>query len=81
MPDEWKRSVLVSLYKGKGDIKECKNYRAIKLMSHTMKLCERIIEARIRKEVTIAKRQFLIHARKQYHQRNLLSKDAVGKVD
>ena len=27
MPDEWRRSVFVSLYKGKGDIKECGNYR------------------------------------------------------
>ena len=26
MPDEWRRSVLVPLYKGKGDIKECGNY-------------------------------------------------------
>ena len=38
MPDEWRRSVLVPLYKGKGDIKERGNYRGIKLMSHTMKL-------------------------------------------
>ena len=58
MPDEWRRSVLVPLYKGKGDIKECGNYRGIKLMSHIMKLWERIIEARIRKEVTIAEQQF-----------------------
>ena len=58
MPDEWRRSVVVPLYKGKGDIKECGNYRGIKLMSHTMKLWERIIEARIRKEVTIAEQQF-----------------------
>ena len=58
MPDEWRRSVLVPLYKGKGDIKECENYRRIKLMSHTMKLWKRIIEARIRKEVTIAEEQF-----------------------
>ena len=58
MPDEWRRSVLVPLYKGKGDIKECGNYQGIKLMSHTMKLWERIIEARIRKEVTIAEQQF-----------------------
>ena len=27
MPDEWRRSVVVPLYKGKGDIKECGNYR------------------------------------------------------
>ena len=58
MPDEWRRSVLVPLYKGKGDIKECRNYRGIKLMSHSMKLWETIIEARIRKEVTIAEQQF-----------------------
>ena len=50
--------MLVPLHKGKGDIKECGNYRGIKLMSHTRKLWERIIEARIRKEVTIAEQQF-----------------------
>ena len=32
--------------------------QGIKLMSHTMKLWKRIIEARIRKEVTIAEQQF-----------------------
>ena len=58
MLDERRRSVLVPLYKGKGDIKECGNYRGIKLMSHSMKLWERVIEARIRKEVTIAEQQF-----------------------
>ena len=58
MPDEWRRSELVPLYKGKGDIKECANYQGIKLMSHTIKLWERVIEARIRKEVTIAEQQF-----------------------
>ena len=58
MPDEWRRSMLVSLYKGKGDIKEYGNYQGIKLMSHTMKLWKRIIEARIRKEMRIAEQQF-----------------------
>ena len=29
MPDEWRRSVLVPLYKSKEDIKECGNYRWI----------------------------------------------------
>ena len=36
MPDKWRRSVLVSLYKSKKDIKECGNYWGIKLMSHTI---------------------------------------------
>ena len=56
MPDEWRRSVLVPLYKGKGDVKECGNYRGIKLMRHSMKLWKRLIEAR--KEVTIAELKF-----------------------
>ena len=42
----------------KGDIKECEDYRGIKLMSHTLKLWERVIEARLRKEVQIAELQF-----------------------
>ena len=58
MPDEWRRSVLVPLYKGKGDIKEYGNYLGIKLMSHSMKLWERVIEAKIKKKVTMAKQQF-----------------------
>ena len=50
--------MLVPLDKGKADIKECGNYRIIKLMSHSMKLWERVIAARIRKDVTIAEQQF-----------------------
>jgi hypothetical protein len=38
MPDEWRRSILVSILKNKGDVQSCTNYRGIKLMSHTMKL-------------------------------------------
>ena len=58
MPDEWRRSVLAPLYKGKGDIKECRNYRGIKLRSHSMKLWKKVIEARIRKEVMNGEQQF-----------------------
>ena len=72
--------LIVPLYKGKRDIKECGNYRGIKLMSHAIKLWERIIEARTRKEVTIAEQQFGFMPA-EYHRCNLLSKDAVGKVD
>jgi hypothetical protein len=38
MPEEWRRSILVPIYKNKGDIQSCTNNRRIKLMSHTMKL-------------------------------------------
>ena len=48
MPEEWRRSILVPIYKNKGDIQSYTNYRGIKLTSHTMKLWERVIEQRLR---------------------------------
>ena len=48
IPDEWRKSIMVLIYKNKGDIQNCTNYRGIKLMSHTMKLWERVIEHRLR---------------------------------
>ena len=41
IPDGWRKSVLVPIYKEKGDVQECQNYRRIKLLPHTMKICER----------------------------------------
>ena len=58
MPEEWRRSVLISIYKNKGDAQCCGNYREIKLISHTMKVWERIIEARLRDGVEISKQQY-----------------------
>ena len=48
MLEEWRRSILVPIFKNKGDAQICTNYRVIKLMSHTMKLWERVIEHRLR---------------------------------
>ena len=50
MPEEWKKSVLIPIYKNKGDAQCCGNYRGIKPMSHTMKVWERIDEAKLRIE-------------------------------
>ncbi|KAK3514616.1 hypothetical protein QTP70_021528, partial [Hemibagrus guttatus] len=44
MPEEWRRSVLVPIFKNKGDVQNCSNYRGIKLMSYTMKLWERVVD-------------------------------------
>ena len=57
MPEEWRRSVLIPIYKNKGDAQCCGNYKGIKLMSHT-KVWERIIEARLRVRVEISKQQY-----------------------
>ncbi|KAK3557177.1 hypothetical protein QTP70_024696 [Hemibagrus guttatus] len=63
MPEEW-RSVLVPIFKNKGDMQSCSNYRGIKLMSHTMKLWERVVEARLRKVVEICEQQYGFMPRK-----------------
>ena len=38
MPEEWRKSLITPIYKGKSDILDCKNYRGIKLLSHTFKI-------------------------------------------
>ena len=32
MPDEWKTSVIVPIFKGKGDVESCGSYRGVKLL-------------------------------------------------
>ncbi|KAK3529887.1 hypothetical protein QTP86_007205 [Hemibagrus guttatus] len=64
MPEEWRRSVLVPIFKNKGDVQSCSNYRGIKLMSYTMKLWERVVEARLRKVVEICEQQYGFMPRK-----------------
>jgi hypothetical protein len=52
-------SVWTSLiFKNKGDVQNCTNYRGIKLMSHTMKLWERIIKYRLRGVTNVTENQF-----------------------
>ena len=58
IPDSWKKGKLIPIFKNKVDILECNNYRGIKLMSHFMKLWERVIEARLREIVNIRENQF-----------------------
>ena len=45
-------------YKNKGDIQNYTNYREIKLISHTMKLWERVNEHRLRHETIVSENQF-----------------------
>ncbi|WVZ58983.1 hypothetical protein U9M48_009193 [Paspalum notatum var. saurae] len=58
MSEEWRRSTLVPIYKNKGDIQSCTNYRGIKPMSHTMKPWERVLEHRLRSLTCISMNQF-----------------------
>ncbi|XP_071740076.1 uncharacterized protein [Rutidosis leptorrhynchoides] len=58
MPMEWRLSEVIPIYKNKRDAHICSNYRGIKLLSHTMKLWERVIETRLRCETKVLENQF-----------------------
>ncbi|XP_072398114.1 uncharacterized protein [Diabrotica undecimpunctata] len=58
MPNAWRESVMVSLYKDKGDVRDCKNYRGKKFMSHTMKIRNRTVEQSLRRETSMGEEQF-----------------------
>ena len=57
IPEEWWESILIPIFKGKGDAQDCSNYRGIKLMSHTLKILERMMDGRLREEVEIGREQ------------------------
>ena len=57
MPSTWRKSLVVSLYKGKVYVMVCGNYRTIKLMEHALKVVERVFEGRLRKVVQIGDEQ------------------------
>ena len=58
IPDDWRKCILVPVYKGKGDSLVCGSYRAIKLLEQPMKVLERVLEKRIRCPVSIDNMQF-----------------------
>ena len=49
VPKLWRYSVIVPLYKGKGEISECKNYRDIGLLSVAGKIYKRTLVIRVRR--------------------------------
>ena len=58
IPDDWKSSILLPVFKGKGDPMVCGSYRAIKLLEHAMKVIERVFKRRIREKVKTDAMQF-----------------------
>ena len=58
MPDEWQTSMLVPIFKEKGDVKNCHSYRGVKLLEHAMKIIEGVLDTRIQELVNIDSMQF-----------------------
>ncbi|KAI5738368.1 hypothetical protein M8J77_006061 [Diaphorina citri] len=57
MPDSFRKSFTLPFFKNKGDSRKCENYRGISLMSHTLKIYERILEKRLRNIVQVDENQ------------------------
>ena len=48
MPEEWKTSVVIPIFKGKEVVMDCGAYKEVKLLEYAMKTLERVLENRIR---------------------------------
>ena len=48
IPSDWRRGLVVPLWKGKGDRTDCNNYRAVTLLSVPGKVFAKILLSRIR---------------------------------
>jgi hypothetical protein len=58
IPEDWEKSFILNLYKGKGDALNRGNYRELKLTEHVMKVMERIVDEMIRELISIDEMQF-----------------------
>ena len=51
VPEDWRIGLIVPIWKRKGDAQDPGKYRGITLLSHIMKLLERILDKRLREKV------------------------------
>ena len=51
VPEDWRTGLIVPIWKRKGDAQDPGKYRGITLLSHIMKLLERILDKRLREIV------------------------------
>ena len=58
MPEEWRDSMLIPIFKNKGDVQSSSNYGGITLISHTMKLWERRVEKKLRSDLKFSNQQY-----------------------
>ena len=58
MLDEWALSVVVPIFKGKGDAMNCGAYRGVKLLEHAKKILKKALERRMRHMGKVDEMQF-----------------------
>jgi len=58
IPEDWKSSVALPIYKKKSDQMECQSYGGIKLLQYAVKVVKRIFEYRIQQHLDTDDMQF-----------------------
>ena len=58
IPNDWNKSYMINVYKGKADALECGSNHGIKLLEHAKKVFERVVENRLRQILCIDEMQF-----------------------
>ena len=56
--EDWRDSIIISLFKGKGDALSPSNYHRLKLTNHILKVILRVLDNIIRETVIIGETQF-----------------------
>ena len=65
LPEDWMLSSLVPIFKGKGDPLNLNSYRGIKLLEHTFKMYEKILDGRLHEAVDTDKNAVWVYARER----------------
>ena len=58
MPDSWKYSTTIALFKGKGDALACNKYRGLRFLEHGMKIMEKVLDSKLRRITNIGSSHF-----------------------
>ena len=58
IPEDWQISVMMPIYKGKGDVMDCRAYRGVMLLKNGIKIVKRVLEKRIKALVLLDNGQF-----------------------
>ena len=59
MPAEWALSIMVPIFTGMSDIRNCSCYGTVKLLEHGLKKVERVFENRLNRIVIVVEMQFV----------------------
>ena len=58
IPKDWRKSWMMSIYKGKGNVLDCGFHRGIKLIDHIMKVLQRLMEKKVKSKSILDSMQF-----------------------